>query len=349
MAEHAAHLTNTTSNKRPSIFEILAQDSLNRVIQPAVKRAVRVFAEQFPDKYGWLITYFNEIYACLDLFIQNYYLYRYGGSFTEQFYGIKRITNSEKTLKHLPKNVHLKSLLFLVIVPYVREKWKLSYEYFKESQHQHTPSIYRQIRIHPMKTALLSVFPHINGLWEFFILLFELGYIFQHTNWSSPDHYFAGVQLVADSEGNDVFSKADSKKTNFQLLFCSNFFTSFMNLLKYLFKITSFGLSTGLSVAVFFLQFLDYWYNTQNKMNSPVALTALPIPPKPVKLKLPAGCSYSTCPLCKKTRTNDTVLSVTGFVFCYPCIYDYVSEYKCCPITKYPSNIQHLVRIYSSE
>lgn len=42
MAEHAAHVTATSFSVRPSIFEILAQDGLNRIIQPAVKHAARV-------------------------------------------------------------------------------------------------------------------------------------------------------------------------------------------------------------------------------------------------------------------------------------------------------------------
>ena len=42
MAEHGAHLTSAQSADEPTIFEVLAQDSLMLIIRPAVKHAVRV-------------------------------------------------------------------------------------------------------------------------------------------------------------------------------------------------------------------------------------------------------------------------------------------------------------------
>ena len=42
MAEHGAHLTSAQLADEPTIFEVLAQDSLMLIIRPAVKHAVRV-------------------------------------------------------------------------------------------------------------------------------------------------------------------------------------------------------------------------------------------------------------------------------------------------------------------
>jgi peroxin-12 len=41
MAEKAAHLTSVTFSTKPSIFEVLAQDSLMSTIRPALKHAVK--------------------------------------------------------------------------------------------------------------------------------------------------------------------------------------------------------------------------------------------------------------------------------------------------------------------
>lgn len=41
MAE-GAHLTSAVDNERPSIFEVLAQESLLAAIRPALKHAIRV-------------------------------------------------------------------------------------------------------------------------------------------------------------------------------------------------------------------------------------------------------------------------------------------------------------------
>lgn len=34
------------------------------------------------------------------------------------------------------------------------------------------------------------------------------------------------------------------------------------------------------------------------------------------------------------------------FVFCYPCIYDYIKQHQCCPVTSYPSRQEHLIKLY---
>ena len=52
------------------------------------------------------------------------------------------------------------------------------------------------------------------------------------------------------------------------------------------------------------------------------------------------------CPLCKKVCTNPTALSSSGYVFCYPCIYKYLNQHACCPVTHLPSASKQLVRLY---
>lgn len=42
MAEAGAHLTSTSTNERPSVFEALAQESLMEAVKPALRHAVKV-------------------------------------------------------------------------------------------------------------------------------------------------------------------------------------------------------------------------------------------------------------------------------------------------------------------
>ena len=42
MAEAGAHLTSTAGNEQPSIFEVLAQESLMEAVRPALRHAVKV-------------------------------------------------------------------------------------------------------------------------------------------------------------------------------------------------------------------------------------------------------------------------------------------------------------------
>lgn len=113
------------------------------------------------------------------------------------------------------------------------------------------------------------------------------------------------------------------------------------------------SLSTGLSVGVFFLQFLDWWYSSENQ-ETVKSLTALPTPPPPVHLDYNSDSPLlpklkTACPLCRKTRVNDTVLATSGYVFCYRCVFNYVRSHQACPITGYPTEVQHLIKLYSPE
>lgn len=52
------------------------------------------------------------------------------------------------------------------------------------------------------------------------------------------------------------------------------------------------------------------------------------------------------CPLCHKRRDNDTVLSVSGYVFCFACINNYVRQRRQCPVTGIPASPEQLIRLY---
>lgn len=116
------------------------------------------------------------------------------------------------------------------------------------------------------------------------------------------------------------------------------------------------SLSTSLSLGVFFLQFLEWWYSSDNQ-GAVKALTSLPAPPPPLHLLWRGqgggdgrpGPDLRSCPLCHRTRSNAAVLSTSGFVFCYRCIYTYVKANRRCPLSGFPSEPQHLIKIYSPE
>ena len=38
---------------------------------------LQVFAENRPDRYGWLLKYYDEVYTALDLLLEAYYLKKY--------------------------------------------------------------------------------------------------------------------------------------------------------------------------------------------------------------------------------------------------------------------------------
>ncbi|XP_045606856.2 peroxisome assembly protein 12 isoform X2 [Procambarus clarkii] len=105
------------------------------------------------------------------------------------------------------------------------------------------------------------------------------------------------------------------------------------------------SLMNSLEVGAFFLQFLDWFYSSSN---TPRSLITQPIPPPPqtVGVQRIGGLKTENCPICLKTRRQDTVLSVSGYVFCYSCILPFVRREGKCPVTDYPASTTQLIRIY---
>ena len=53
------------------------------------------------------------------------------------------------------------------------------------------------------------------------------------------------------------------------------------------------------------------------------------------------------CMLCNKQRTNSAVIP-TGYVFCYNCIFPFVQENHCCPVTRMPCTAIQIRKIFES-
>lgn len=57
MAENAAHITSATFTSVPSIFEVLAQESLMGSVRPALKHAVKVLKRVNQSKHMYHVSY----------------------------------------------------------------------------------------------------------------------------------------------------------------------------------------------------------------------------------------------------------------------------------------------------
>ncbi|XP_054022541.1 peroxisome assembly protein 12 [Dryobates pubescens] len=355
MAELGAHLTVASAgDDRPSIFEAVAQDGLMAAVKPALQHLVKVLAESNPGRYGSLWRWFDEVYVVLDLLLQQHCLARCSASFSENFYGLKRITLGDcrqqpLATAGLPKRQHWKSLLLLVLVPYLKGKLeKLVSSLRDEDEYSiHPPSS-------PWKRfyrAFLAAYPFVNMTWEGWFLIQQLCYILGKAQHHSPLLRLAGVRLVRlTAEDIQALEKRSAAAPSSQALSIKS---RVQSAARKALGGAAFSLSTGLSVSIFFLQFLDWWYSSENQ-ETIKSLTALPTPPPPVHLDHAAASALlpepkTVCPLCRKTRVNATALSTSGFVFCYRCIYSHVKAHQSCPVTGYATELQHLVKLYSPE
>lgn len=356
----------------PTIFEVVAQESLISTLKPAVKHIFRVMAQKSPERFAFMYRYSDELYSILQLVLESYYLKHYSASFSENFYGLKRVsmpkvkrreeTDKEETLLestekkeihkpfaflHLSRSERLRSLLFLVVVPYVKNRCDQMYEKMSSDQQNISRPQSDSLKVR-LRQAFLAVYPVIHMVWKGTLFAYQMAYVFGKSFHHSPLLRFSGVLLQNLTQSDiESFSQMVDAPTLRQLLNERRLKELLLTLAVKSFSAVSLFLSTGLSVGIFFLQFLDWWYTRDHDA---VSLLALPKPDCPKQRdisNLPKVVSI--CPLCNKMRTNDTVLAVTGYVFCYPCIFRYVKEKGCCPVTGYPATADHLVRLYLSD
>ncbi|CAL1588679.1 unnamed protein product [Knipowitschia caucasica] len=345
MAEAGAHLTSSAALEQPSIFEVLAQESLMEAVKPALRHAVKILAESNPSRYGFLWRCFDELYLMLDVLLQKHFLSHCSASFSENFYGLKRVGGGQQGLA-LKSRSYWWSLLLLCLVPYLRAK--LEAVLAKQRDEEDFSIRLGQSRLQRMYRAAVAAFPYVSSAGQALVFCQQLLFVFGVAKTHSPLLWLAQVRLARLS-AQDI--------RHMQLREGSEPEPTGGRTWQFLSKATrgiAVSLSTSLSLGVFFLQFLEWWYSSENQ-DTVKTLTSLPAPPPPLHLRPPnqssAECQryYQTCPLCHKPRSNATVLSTSGFVFCYRCVYTYVKAQRRCPVTGFPSELQQLIKIYSPE
>lgn len=106
---------------------------------------------------------------------------------------------------------------------------------------------------------------------------------------------------------------------------------------------------TGLIAAVFVFKMMEWWYQSaEERMSAPTIYPPPPPPPAPKVAKegIQLPSDRTICPLCSERRANPSVVTVSGFVFCYGCIFKYVSQYKRCPVTLIPAEVEDIRRLF---
>ena len=288
MAEFAAHLNQGTTNANPTIFEIVAEESMASVLRPAVSYALRVLASSSPDRWGWIWRVGDELHLCLDYIVQNHYLKNFGGSISEHFYGLKRVNrvNAEKGKTELSSFQKYLSLIMLVGVPYAKLKLDQLFERVREeyvSGYLSSNSSRKRSCFLHLKRTFIYVYPFLHFTWETIFLCYQLLYIFRFSGVHSPLLHAIGVSLQRLSRQDILAHNMQnslpnivSGKTVAQRI--SAIPSSVMQLL-------ASALANGLPVVVFFLKFIDWWHSSDNK-GAVQSVMQLPVPPPPPQPKV---------------------------------------------------------------
>ena len=118
---------------QPSVFEILAQQGLTDTLQPAALKLITALSQtlvgnNFAEIGTFGEKYKDEILLVINGVLQLHYLKVYNASFTEQFYGLERISRNSYS------DTEAKTLAWLevVIAPYFKRKLSSLFEKSRE-------------------------------------------------------------------------------------------------------------------------------------------------------------------------------------------------------------------------
>ncbi|GES75248.1 peroxisome assembly protein 12 [Rhizophagus clarus] len=316
---------------RPSLFELIAQEKLQALIQPAAKYILSVYAQRYPRYLLRIVNRFDECYAVAMLLIERYYLKNYYASFAESFYGLKRIrliqtkidlpeATPDITLQKLRNSDIWRSLFFLVGIPYIKTKLDDLYEKVSENARARLlGSAFSRVHIEKqlnykervrrfIRNLFKILYPWLNALYHGSKLLYNFLYLYNKTRCYTPWLKLMGIEIRRMSAQDYFERRLNSSRNNLPT--------------KTLFQATYY--------------FLNFW----NGVDVPPPEI---IAPDPRGIPLPE--SPNVCPICTNLLTNTTALP-SGYVFCYPCIFSYIEDYGRCPITLIKVDIDELRKVY---
>lgn len=249
MAEAGAHLTSAAVREQPSIFEVLAQESLMEAVKPALRHAVKVsppvsclsnprlvfcslvkgqnyedgdfvavesaktrlsdleasqstvtlpqvLAESNPSHFAFLWRHFDELYLLLDLVLQNHFLSHCSASFSENFYGLKRVPAGRGLSigLGLRRSSHWRSLVLLCLVPYLRAK--LEGTLARQRDEEDFSIRLSQTRIQRLYRAAVAAYPYVGSAWQVLVFCQHLLFVFGVSRTHDPLLWLARVRLA---------------------------------------------------------------------------------------------------------------------------------------------------------
>ena len=301
--EFVTALRGSLDDDKPSLFEVLSEQQLSGLLPPTLRYLLTVATQRHPRYLLRILNSFDELYALSMLVVERHYLLTRGGSFTENFYGLKRekalrgeIPRANASAPHLVRDTLKlttrdvwKNLVVLIGVPYLKGKLDESYEVNAPrallgaayTRMPDNPTLKDRF-LHYYRWFLRNIYPSVNAAYYFAMLAFNLGYLFDRTKYHNPLMWLIGTRLrrmnMADHQAIEALTDAAAKPGNRpgpRSIFSPSELGS---------KALS-GLSFLLPMSIFALKFLEWWYQSDfAKQLSRKAAENIELPPPIVKM-----------------------------------------------------------------
>lgn len=138
----------------------------------------------------------DELYLLLDLVLQNHFLSHCSASFSENFYGLKRVPAGRglSTGLGLRRTSHWRSLVLLCLVPYLRAK--LDGTLARQRDEEDFSIRLSQTRIQRLYRAAVAASPSISSAWQVLLFCQHLLFVLGLSRTHDPLLWLARVRLA---------------------------------------------------------------------------------------------------------------------------------------------------------
>lgn len=296
--EFVTALRGNLDDQKPSLFDIIAEQQLSGLLPPTLRYLLTVATHRHPRYLLRVLNSFDELYALLMLAVERHYLRTRGGSFTENFYGLKRektlvgeIPRASATAPHVAREALKlttrdvwKNLAVLVAVPYLKRKLDEGYEVNAPrallgaayTRMPDNPTL-KQRFLHYYRWFLRNIYPSVNAGYYFAMVAFNLSYLFDGTKYHNPLMWLIGTRMrrmtAADYQAIDALTTPSPKKGK------PPGWVSMMSPRELGPRVLS-SLSVLLPASIFALKFLEWWYQSDfAKQLSRKAAENIELPP----------------------------------------------------------------------
>ncbi|KAF2672511.1 peroxisome assembly protein 12 [Microthyrium microscopicum] len=335
--EFMTNLQSGLDELKPSLFEILSEQQLGSLLPPSLRYLLAVATHRHPRYLLRILNNFDELYAFLMLLVERYYLRTYGGSFTENFYGLNRervlrvrggeIPRSQlgaasqvrETLKLRTSDVW-KNLAVMVGLPYLKRKLDEHYDIyaahaavlgggFANRQDTLPPNAKLKDRfMYYYKWFLRKVYPSVNAAYYFALLTFNLAYLFDSSKFHSPFMWLIGTRMrrLGDADHKAIALATQPRPAAAARPGQSNSIFSRRIVTHVIGPRLATSLKILLPTSIFALKFLEWWHASDfARQLSRKANEGLELPPPVVAGLLP------TPPPAEKTDKSSTASEKT--------------------------------------
>lgn len=280
-------------SETPTLFELISANQLESLLSPSLRYILVHYAQRYPGYLLKVTNNFDELNLALRTFIEWYFFKYWQGSFTENFYGLKRVSqtplsdpkySSNKLAQLAPSMIEERrklskyqmwvSIFEITGVSYISEKCNYTYEvlyskYITGQLNEKAASTEAERRKIWLKRKFVEVYPYVQSIWRAGNLITTLLYLSGNSKSASLLTFLFKINFSRLSQYDYQKNEPPLPKLKDHLpnrvappSFLENLISLSRMVTRPSWKAVRFVLGTFFPLAIFTLKFLEWWNNS---------------------------------------------------------------------------------------